>query len=1013
MATASVQSVAAAMNVMYNKNSSTSERTGADEWLREFQKGTDAWAVADAILKMDASVGVEVLVFAAQTLRQKTRYDLSQLNLTQQTSQRDSLLSLASKYKTGPRAVTRQLCLALAALAAHLSASVWLDPVASLLDVFYTPADWPILVSLLSAMPFEFEDSTTDSSFFDADPNAHGNSSSRRETVIFRNSNRVLLALMTILEKCGNSDLLRQTLDCIRVWIESGDISLEKIAATGLMQFCFSCVASPNQDESVFETSIDVICEIIRRSGSRLASARGDQTIIMPLVETIYAGIVGLSPILNAAANSNANEDLDQEERMRGLCRLYVNAGESYLSLILQHLEAWHSIVEGILACTSVADLEIVAITFQFWLILTEEVTSPGSERLKLVFVDIYRRLNDVMIHHLHYPLDNSWTAEERDEFREFRHNMGDVLKACVLVLGQEEALARPYAILQSFVVADSASLNGTVAGTLNPDTPWQKIEAPLFALRTMGRNIRNDEGTVLPVIMSMLPQLPAHPKVRYAAILVIGRYASWTRLHPEFIPYQMTFISKGFEDVESVGAASQALKFLCDECGDMLVDYLSQLHPFYMSIGKVLDRHEQADVITALAHVIKHVPVQSPDASNPDMLKVLEMFCLPIAQRLHEIGSSVAPAGGFTKDLQVEVSELIDQFSVFIYNAQPDMSTLPATLPHPCLTLFTNMWPVFESLLRLHDPKITNSVCRCIVKCVEAHRGTFKPIAQVVLPTLAANFEATKVTSLLWACSKCVKQFGSDDALDGDLMKRLCESVSGSAFEVIRESKGKVDHVSDMVEDFFMLLSAFANTCPSHFLKSSLLGMWLQCAIACMRVQQLDAWLAVYSDFLKSTLTLASNNSAQQNKQNPQSPQQIPLNCEPLLTLLLTNGLAQELMNGIVRGIGSTFPYREDLTQEEGSGASTVGSCVLSLSDVVARAGGSADGAAAAGRGGILLVGNALQGIEDEKFLDAEKAVFAEKLGVALDKRDVYRIDSLMHEYGVKYRRRNHNRKG
>ncbi|KAJ3378595.1 hypothetical protein HDU80_002801, partial [Chytriomyces hyalinus] len=71
MATASVQSVAAAMNVMYNKNSSTSERTGADEWLRAFQKGTDAWAVADAILKMDASVGVEVLVFAAQTLRQK------------------------------------------------------------------------------------------------------------------------------------------------------------------------------------------------------------------------------------------------------------------------------------------------------------------------------------------------------------------------------------------------------------------------------------------------------------------------------------------------------------------------------------------------------------------------------------------------------------------------------------------------------------------------------------------------------------------------------------------------------------------------------------------------------------------------------------------------------------------------------------------------------------------------------------------------------------------------------
>lgn len=42
------------------------------------------------------------------------------------------------------------------------------------------------------------------------------------------------------------------------------------------------------------------------------------------------------------------------------------------------------------------------------------------------------------MIKHLTYPIDvESITAEERDTFRDFRHEMGDVLKDCVLILGR------------------------------------------------------------------------------------------------------------------------------------------------------------------------------------------------------------------------------------------------------------------------------------------------------------------------------------------------------------------------------------------------------------------------------------------------------------------------------------------------------------------------------------------------------------------------------------------------
>lgn len=105
----------------------------------------------------------------------------------------------------------------------------------------------------------------------------------------------------------------------------------------------------------------------------------------------------------------------------------------------------------------------------------------------------------------------------------------------------------------------------------------WQAIEAPLFALRAMCMEVSTKENTVLPQIMAMLPQLPQHPKVRYAVILVMGRYAEWTNNHPELIQYQLQYVSAGFEDKESVAAATQTFRDLCKFCSE--VDFLYVTH--------------------------------------------------------------------------------------------------------------------------------------------------------------------------------------------------------------------------------------------------------------------------------------------------------------------------------------------------------------------------------------------------------------------------------------------------
>jgi transportin-3 len=84
-----------------------------------------------------------------------------------------------------------------------------------------------------------------------------------------------------------------------------------------------------------------------------------------------------------------------------------------------------------------------------------------------------------MIIKHFHYPEDmNSWTANDKDEFREFRHDMGDCLKDSVTVIGERDALLIPLSILTNVFNAEQKN--------------WQDFEAPLFCIRSMVSTLFN-----------------------------------------------------------------------------------------------------------------------------------------------------------------------------------------------------------------------------------------------------------------------------------------------------------------------------------------------------------------------------------------------------------------------------------------------------------------------------------------------------------------------------------------
>ena len=323
---------------------------------------------------------------------------------------------------------------------------------------------------------------------------------------------------------------------CLSNWLIAGEITASSLAQTPLLDYAFQALAS----DDLFETAVDVICDIVHET----QEIDDNKDVI----EVIVPRVIGLKPLL-----VQFNDD---PEKIRGLARIFAEAGETYRVLVLHHTETFSPLVEAIGQCSAYPDLDIVPITFTFWMRLAQGIRRKPS--VSPLFHDAYRTLMGIVIGHLHFPNDTASTSnQEAEAFRNFRHVMGDTLKDCCIVLGTERCLTTAYELVTSALTRDPSVLS------------WQEVEAPLFSMRSMGAEIDVDDDKVIPKIMDLISSLPDHPKIRYATLLIIARYTEWTNNHPDYLPSQLQYISAGFinADQDVNMAAGQALKYVCQDC--------------------------------------------------------------------------------------------------------------------------------------------------------------------------------------------------------------------------------------------------------------------------------------------------------------------------------------------------------------------------------------------------------------------------------------------------------------
>ncbi|TKY86824.1 hypothetical protein EX895_004465 [Sporisorium graminicola] len=797
-----IEAVMQALNTLYT-DPNNQAKASANAWLQNFQQTSEAWQTANSLL-LASELPLEPRLFAAQTFRTKITFDLEQVPRQQRVALRDTLLTALSAYASGPRVIQTQLSLALSGLALQLDESEWPTVVPGMIErLGASPETVPVLLEFLTVLPEEVITNhriPVSNDFYNA----------RCHFLLSAAAPEILKLLSMYVQATGlTSQIQTGIFQCLRSWLKSGEVSAGQMADTPLFDLSFDALAS----DELFDVATDVVCDLINETQEVEEN--------MDVIQRVVARLHPLRQELSSAG--------DDEDKVRGLCRIFVQAGEAYHRVILRHQNELFPIVEAIAECTAYHDLDIVQITFRFWYLLSGALShaygQPEAER----FHSLYERLLEVIIRHLRFPDDpDALTGQERDDFRSFRHFMGDTLKDCCHVLGSRQCLSRSLHLIQT-----------TISQSTPETLKWQDVEAPLFSMRAMGAEADPRDDQVLPQIINIIPTLPDHPKLKYAGLLVLSRYTEWIAMHPDQIPAQLSYISAGLEEAGSdvTAAAAQAMNFLCQDCHRHLVPYLPQLYDFFRSVNDKLGPDDLVSISEGIAYVIEGMqPNEAPQA--------LMQFSQPLLESLNQVLSIANPS----KDQLRKAADRMEQLEKMLAVIG---TSLKDHLPEACSKTCEEAYSVIDHVLSLHGNVyfVSERACGLLRRGLSLFGRLAAPSLVALLERLAMCFEQTGFPGYVWIVGKCIDQFGRDgNAATSAALQGAFERITGKVVQLMDNTMPA--EMGDVLDDYIHTCLVVLNNAPSMLLLSPQLPQVFRAALAALTLLKTET-VATALDFV------------------------------------------------------------------------------------------------------------------------------------------------------------------
>ncbi|KAF2271470.1 ARM repeat-containing protein [Westerdykella ornata] len=873
MAANGVQQAFASVLAAHNTMSSGADRAQKEQahrFLETFQKSNEAWAATIAILEAN-EVEPSAKLFAVTTLKGKIIYDLHQIPRQSLPNLRDTLIKNLATYHAGPKPIRLQLCVCLANLAIQMTE--WKDVLSLIVSTLGTePATLPCVLDFLRVLPEEVsygrKINLTESEL-----------SIRTAELIEENALQALQLLVQYAQSSASAARNPQLLYCITSWMR--EIPLDNIINSPLLKIILDDLSA----DEPFEAAVECLCALIAETRDV------DETMSSILV--LYPHVIALRPMIAEAARD------EDAEKYKGIARIFAEAGESWVLLIARLPSEFQDLVSAVLE-TAALDKERDAIshTFKFWYDLKQYLTLEKYVQARVQYGPIYSRLVDIMIAHLEYPKPENGDEkdlfegdrEQEEKFREFRHQMGDVLKDCCEVIGVSECLKKPYDLIQAWVQTFGAQ----AAPYHVPE--WQKLEAALFAVRAMGRMVAPEEDVMLPQLIPLIVQIPDHQKVRFQAVMALGRYTEWTAHHPTLLQMQLDYIMAAFDHStkEVVRAAALSFKFFCNDCASLLVDYVEPLQQFYSKHLDRLPMSSQEEITDGVASVVAQLPAER-------IYDTLKLYCNPVVQGLVDLANRAKE-----DEEQKLLADRVNLITVFFEVVKP---VVPLGTEHPGVKYCQDIFPILGHIAThfSNSVPVLERVCRCWRYMVLSYGKAMQPLLPELANQLSQGFEKSRQGCFLWATASIVREFSQgEERVDTTMASAVFQFYQQQATTFLRILNDlPPEHLPDLIEDFFRLAADMALYFPNESITSPLMESILQAACSSLTLLKEEPLIATLH-FLRDLVGYGRNSppSSSFDLGRHDVPQALQ---DRVKQLIMGSGV--ELVQRIMTGMMYSFP--------------------------------------------------------------------------------------------------------
>ena len=668
-----------------------------NNWLEQFQRSPGAWSVTGEVLH-SPSAARELKIFCAQTLRNKAAYDLHQVPAEARLPLKTQIIDLLEVNSALLNVVGVHLCVALAALAMQMLE--WQDPVQEIVAKLDNPQMVPLLFEFLRVLPEEFHSKRA---------------GLVNPAVVLERSTQVIQNnAYTVMEHILNrAELMAQTSDtqalffgALKPWLQ--EVQLDDIMASPLVPWMLQSFAS----EEARAPAVDCLVIVLNETHDIY------EPNVQRAIQRLYPEIMQLAtPLLPS---------MEDEDIHRELTRLLAQAALAWHVLISKD-PTFFPLLDAVAQCVAVPETELT----------TLELTFPFFERLKLMigeslptenrssspekrepFRALFIQLLAHFVRYLEIP-PNFPDRESEDVFREFRYDIGDMLKVCSGIAGHEQ-------VLQWF------------AAELGSPKSVANAEALLFGVRSIARTVPTTESTWVPKIFDAVFRLPCldSESVQHAAVMLLGRYSQWATGHHQYLPMFLDQILQAawspFAEVRR--ASAHAFLYFASDAAYELGTCLPQILEFYTKLGGECELDSFINYSDGVGFVLNNLAV-------PVMTEAISTVFTPVTSQCSAVTSaeSAIKLGHLLQGL----GSIVGQIDIF-------KSENEINREHPLYLAVMATNELFTETLRDLGSKhkaVAEGVARYYIKVLFNLTGSMQP----ALPSLLASvYQILSVNPLL-----------------------------------------------------------------------------------------------------------------------------------------------------------------------------------------------------------------------------------------------------------------------